>query len=75
MWHTLWHMRTTLDIDDRLMHLLMEQSAGKTKKAAVEEAIRAFLARSTYERVQSLIGKIEFDEEAMREFRKGDRIL
>jgi len=36
-------MRTNIDIDDKLMHQALEVSSGKTKKAAVEEALQLYV--------------------------------
>ena len=53
-------MRTTLDIDDRLMHSLMEFTHTRVKSHAVEKAIEEFLDRRRIERILSLKGKFKF---------------
>ncbi len=49
-------MRTTLDIDDRLLDALMARSPGLSKTKAIERAIDQFVKTDAYERVRSLRG-------------------
>ena len=49
-------MRTTLDIDDRLLDALMTRSQGLSKTKAIERAIEAYVKTDAYERVRSLRG-------------------
>lgn len=54
----LWHMRTTIRLDDDLLAAAKERAArtGRTLTALFEDALRAFLAR----------GPAPRDEEALR---------
>ena len=73
----LWHidaMRTTLDIDDRLMEALMIRHPGKTKTKAVEAAIESYVRRGAVDWLLANAGSIEIEDvsSAMRaEDRKG----
>ena len=49
-------MRTTLDIDDRLLDALMARSPGLSKTKAIERAIDQYVKTDAYERVRSLRG-------------------
>ena len=53
-------MRTTLDLDERLMRSLLEFTHTRVKSHAVEKAIEEFLERRRIERILSLRGKIKF---------------
>jgi Bacterial antitoxin of type II TA system, VapB len=49
-------MRTTLDIDDRLLDALMARSPGLSKTKAIERAIDQYVKTDAYERVRGLRG-------------------
>jgi hypothetical protein len=49
-------MRTTLDIDDRLLDALMARSPGLSKTKAIERAIDHYVKADAYERVRALRG-------------------
>ena len=49
-------MRTTLDIDDRLLDALMARSPGMSKTKAIERAIDQYVKTDAYERVRGLRG-------------------
>lgn len=49
-------MRTTLDIDDRLLEALMSRSPGLSKTKAIERAIERFVKSDAYEQVRGLRG-------------------
>jgi len=49
-------MRTTLDIDDRLLEALMARSPGMSKTKAIERAIDEYVKADAYERVRGLRG-------------------
>ncbi len=44
-------MRTTLDLDDRLLEEAMAEAPSRTKTALVEEALRALLRERAIERL------------------------
>lgn len=49
-------MRTTLDIDDRLLDALMARSPGMSKTKAIERAIDQYVKTDAYEQVRALRG-------------------
>jgi Arc/MetJ family transcription regulator len=71
----LWHidaMRTTLDIDDRLMEALMIRHPGETKTKAVEAAIESYVRRGAVDWFLAHAGEIEI-EDVSAEMRAEDR--
>lgn len=65
-------MRTTLDLDDRLMQALMARHPGETKTKAVEAAIEDHVRRGAVDWLLQNAGKIEI-EDASGELRAADR--
>ena len=65
-------MRTTLDLDDRLMQALMARHPGETKTRAVEAAIEDHVRRGAVDWLLQNAGKIEI-EDASGELRAADR--
>ena len=59
--HT-YAMRTTLDLDDRLMDLLMARHPGSSKTKAVEAAIEEHLRRGAVDWLLANAGAIEIDD-------------
>jgi Arc/MetJ family transcription regulator len=64
-------MRTTLDLDDRLMHALMARHPGETKTKAVEAAITDHVRRGAVDWLLENAGRIEL-EDASSELRAAD---
>jgi Arc/MetJ family transcription regulator len=64
-------MRTNIDIDDKLMKAAMKATGAKTKRAAVEAALRKVIQLKKQERILRLFGKVQWegDLDAMRESR------
>ncbi len=54
-------MRTTIQIDDKLMKDVLRATGAKTKKEAVELGLRALLALHAQEKVRELRGKITWE--------------
>ena len=52
-------MRTTLDIDADLMKKVVKTSRAKTKKKAIEMAMKEFLRAKQREELSNLIGNYE----------------
>lgn len=71
--HT-YAMRTTLDLDDRLMELLLARHPGASKTKAVEAAIEEHLRRGAVDWLLANAGSIEI-EDVSREMRSVDRRL
>ena len=65
-------MRTTLDLDDRLMESLMARHPGESKTKAVEAAIAEHLRRGAVDWLLENAGSIEIDD-LSREMRSSDR--
>ena len=61
-------MRTNIVIDDHLMADALKASGCKTKKEAVEEALRLLVRRSQQQEIRKLRGRVrwEGDLEEMR---------
>jgi Arc/MetJ family transcription regulator len=61
-------MRTNIVIDDRLMKQAMRASGAKTKREAVETALRLVVGLKQQERIRRLRGKLKWegDLSAMR---------
>jgi Arc/MetJ family transcription regulator len=53
-------LRTYIDIDDDLMEQAMKSTGAKTKKAAVEEALRLLVQTRAQERIHKLRGKVQW---------------
>jgi Arc/MetJ family transcription regulator len=71
--HTLC-MRTNIDIDDELMETALRESGLRTKRAAVEEGLRALIERQRRRKLLDAFGKYpwEGDLAEMRRWR-GDK--
>ena len=61
-------MRTNIVIDDKLMRDTLRATGLKTKRAAVEEALRMLLRLSKQSEIRRLRGKVDWhgDLEGMR---------
>ncbi len=63
-------MRTTLDIDDRLMDALMARSPGLSKAKAIERAIDHYVQEDVYDSLRRLRGsrkgKVDHSAESRR---------
>lgn len=51
-------MRTTLNLDDKLLADLMRVTEAKTKTEAIQEAMAALIRRKKLDKLRSLSGKI-----------------
>jgi Arc/MetJ family transcription regulator len=54
-------MRTNIDIDDRLMRQAMRSSGARTKRAAVEEALRLLIQTKAQKSLRRLRGKVAWE--------------
>jgi len=54
-------MRTNIDIDDRLMRKAMRRSGARTKRAAVEAALRLLIETQAQTSIRRLRGKIGWE--------------
>ena len=55
-------MATNLSIDPQLLERTLELSGETTKKAAVNKALREFIARREQKDIVKLFGKLDWDE-------------
>jgi len=39
----IWHMRTTLDLDDWILQALLERHPGASKTQVIEQALKSYL--------------------------------
>jgi Arc/MetJ family transcription regulator len=64
-------MRTNIEIDDELMKQALEESHARTKKEAVDMALRELIASRRRRKALDLEGKMDWqgDLDQMREFR------
>ena len=56
-------MRTTLDIDGRLLDEVVEATGEKSRSKAVNEALEEYVRGIAYDRLLAMAGTVEFDEE------------
>ena len=54
-------MRTNIDIDDRLMRQAMRRSGARTKRAAVEEALRLLIQTRGQAGLRRLRGRVAWE--------------
>ncbi len=54
-------MATNLSIDPELLEKALELSGENTKKAAVNQALREFIARREQKEIVQLFGKLDWD--------------
>ncbi len=55
-------MATNLNIDEKLLAMALKAGGFKTKKAAVNEALREFIQRRKQAKILNLFGAIDFDK-------------
>lgn len=56
-------MRTTIDIDEKLLDQVVELTGEKTKSKAVGAALREFLRGLRLDEMMAVAGTMEFDED------------
>lgn len=56
-------MSTNLSIDPDLLERALELSGERTKKAAVNKALREFIAHREQKRIAGLFGKLDWDSD------------
>lgn len=66
-------MRTTINIDDQLIKETEAIYKAESRSKAIEFALRDALRMKKMEKLKSLIGKVKFDEKAMRQLRDSER--
>ena len=63
-------MRTTINIDNEIMRLVMQETKAETKTEAVRRALEDFVRRRNAETIIALKGKVKFDVD-WKTLRKG----
>ena len=53
-------MRTTLDLDERLLNKAMSVSGEKSKKATVESGLKELIKRKRREDLRAMLGNTDF---------------
>ena len=68
-------MKTTLELDEKLIKEAMDLVGGKTMRATVEIALRELIAARRREELASMIGKTDFGMtvEDLQELRRKDK--
>jgi hypothetical protein len=56
-------MATNLSIDPKLLERTLELSGERTKKAAVNKALREFISRREQKNIVKLFGTLDWDKE------------
>lgn len=63
-------MRTTINIDNEIMKVVMQETKAATKTEAVRKALEDFVRRRNAEAIIALKGKVKFDVD-WKTLRKG----
>ena len=66
-------MRTTLDVDPKLLDEVVAASGEKSKSAAVNKALEEYLRDVRIKRLLALEGKLDLDLDDWYEFRHRER--
>jgi len=66
-------MRTTINIDDQLTRETEAVYKAESRSKSIEQALRDALQIKKEGQLKSLVGKIDFDEEAISKLREGKR--
>ncbi len=66
-------MRTTINIDDQLIRETEAVYKAESRSKSIEQALRDALQIKKEEQLKSLVGKVEFDEEAVIKLRDSKR--
>ncbi len=66
-------MRTTINIDEKLIRETEAVYRAESRSKSIEKALRDVLQIKKREKLKELVGKIEFDEDAVRKFRDSQR--
>lgn len=66
-------VRTTINIDDQLIREIEAVYKAESRSKSIEQALRDALQMKKEEQLKSLVGKVEFDDEAISKFRDSNR--
>jgi Arc/MetJ family transcription regulator len=59
-------MRTTLDLDEKLLKEALELSAAPSKKEVIEKALKEYIARIKRKSIIDSFGKLDIDLDVMK---------
>jgi hypothetical protein len=65
-------MRTTITLDEALVRELLKFSNGKTKTAAVAQAVKEHIRKEKLKQLAGLLGTVELNEKTIRESNEAD---
>jgi Arc/MetJ family transcription regulator len=63
-------MRTTINVDDAIMKIVMQETKAATKTEAIRKALEDFVRRRNAEAIIAFKGKVKFDTD-WKTLRKG----
>ena len=66
-------MRTTLDVDEKLLDEIVELTGETSKSKAVNKALGEYVRRMRIDHLLSLLGKLDLDLDDWYEFRHMER--
>ena len=67
-------MRTTVTLDESLVHELLQVSAKSNKTAAVTHAVKEQIRRAKLEKLAGLLGSLVIDEDAIADAQKAEAV-
>ena len=62
MCHMMWHMRTTIELDDELVAALMARHPGIPRTEAIEIALHEYVEGGAARRLRELAGTVQVDD-------------
>ena len=68
-------MRTTLEVDEKLLTAVVEITGEKSKSKAVGKALEAYTRAERIAELRAMLGKLDLDLDDWREFRNHERGL
>ncbi len=63
-------MRTSITLDEELVAEVMKVTPAKTKTRSVTIALKEYVKRKRIEKLRSLLGNVDIDEERIRKLRE-----
>ena len=66
-------MRTTLDLNERLVDDVVRMTGEKSKSRAVEKALERYTRAERIAKLRSMLGNLDLDLDDWREFRNRER--
>lgn len=63
-------MRTSITLDEELVAEVMKVTPAKTKTRSVTIALKEYVKRKRIEKLRSLLGNVDIDEESARTLRE-----